>query len=507
MAVPLNDDTNAQAAEEATKPVVPVWLSEAAEAEAAEEAKRKNRNFAIVIGVALVALVISYALGVHHYTTHFVPGTTVGNIDASDLSIEELATAIDDEIGTFSTRVSGDGLDFAVTASDVSLSVDGKTLAADAHGETNPYAWPMGFWSHQVIEPEVGVTFNEDQLKERVASVVETFNESAEAPTDATPVYDAEQELYVMQPSALGTQVDADAVSAEVIKSVSALKPKTTIGEAQLARADILDDNESLAAVIEEANKIVSLHVPLQLDGTTLITVGPELISQWMSFYQDDSGMHVYIDQNAIHQWSYDNLNSIVNGENETRTWEVNSWDVATELQPRLASADGSAMEIPTITISTRPDESEGHETRGRHIDVNLSTQYARLYDTDGKTVLWRSYFVSGNEAMGHSTPTGEFEINNMEQGVVLTGLNDGVVLEEGQEPGPEDYYNSYVDYWMCFLGTEYGLHDATWRYDEEFGGDTYLWNGSHGCINLPHDAAGELYSLIHVGEKVYIHY
>lgn len=73
MAVPLNDDTNAQAAEEATKPVVPVWLSEAAEAEAAEEAKRKNRNFAIVIGVALVALVISYALGVHHYTTHFVP--------------------------------------------------------------------------------------------------------------------------------------------------------------------------------------------------------------------------------------------------------------------------------------------------------------------------------------------------------------------------------------------------------------------------------------------------
>jgi len=59
----------------------------------------------------------------------------------------------------------------------------------------------------------------------------------------------------------------------------------------------------------------------------------------------------------------------------------------------------------------------------------------------------------------------------------------------------------------MCWLGTEYGFHDATWRSDEEFGGDTYLWNGSHGCINLPYSAAEELYGLVHVGDKVHIHY
>ena len=94
-----------------------------------------------------------------------------------------------------------------------------------------------------------------------------------------------------------------------------------------------------------------------------------------------------------------------------------------------------------------------------------------------------------------------------METGVVLSGLNDGVVLEEGEEPKPEDYYNSYVNYWMCFIGNDYGLHDATWRWDSEFGGDTYTYNGSHGCINLPYEQAEQLYNLVHVGDKVVVHW
>ena len=36
------------------------------------------------------------------------------------------------------------------------------------------------------------------------------------------------------------------------------------------------------------------------------------------------------------------------------------------------------------------------------------------------------------------------------------------------------------------------GLHDASWR--SEFGSDIYLYNGSHGCVNLPYDAAKIIY-------------
>ena len=503
----FNTETNDSAAGSKTHPVVPVWLGQASAADGQAQGPRKGKAFGIAVGAALAALAVSYALGVYHYQTHFLPGVTVGGVEASELTIAQVAQQVEDNINSFTTHVTGDGMDFTVTAEDAALTVNGKALAEDAHHETNPFAWPLKLWSHDEITVDAGVTYDPTKLHDHLVQVIEEFNQTAEAPTNATAVYDSEQGSYVLQPSALGTMVDAEAASEVIAKSVAALKPTATLTEDQLQRAQILDDNEGLLAAIDQANSIAALSVPLTLDGQTLITVGPDLITGWINITQDGETTSVSVDEDAIREWSYANLNSIVNGENETRVWEVNSWDVASELAPRLQNADGSAMEIPTITISTRPAESEGHESRGRHIDVNLSTQYARLYDSDGRTVLWRSYFVSGNESMGHSTPTGDYEINNMERDVVLTGLNDGVVLEEGEEPKPEDYYNSHVAYWMCWLGTEYGFHDATWRSDEEFGGDTYQWNGSHGCINLPYDSAAELYSLIHVGDKVHIHY
>lgn len=54
--------------------------------------------------------------------------------------------------------------------------------------------------------------------------------------------------------------------------------------------------------------------------------------------------------------------------------------------------------------------------------------------------------------------------------------------------------YQSHVNFWMPFNGG-IGLHDATWR--SKFGGDIYVTNGSHGCINLPKDKAEKIYDII----------
>ena len=54
--------------------------------------------------------------------------------------------------------------------------------------------------------------------------------------------------------------------------------------------------------------------------------------------------------------------------------------------------------------------------------------------------------------------------------------------------------YEQPVTYWMPFNGG-IGFHDADWQ--PYFGGDRYLTGGSHGCINLPPENAGQLYSLI----------
>ena len=45
------------------------------------------------------------------------------------------------------------------------------------------------------------------------------------------------------------------------------------------------------------------------------------------------------------------------------------------------------------------------------------------------------------------------------------------------------------------------GLHDSNWR--STFGGDIYKTNGSHGCINLPTDAAKLIYETVEIGYPV----
>ncbi|MBR3339758.1 MAG: L,D-transpeptidase [Lachnospiraceae bacterium] len=56
---------------------------------------------------------------------------------------------------------------------------------------------------------------------------------------------------------------------------------------------------------------------------------------------------------------------------------------------------------------------------------------------------------------------------------------------------------------WAPFNGGQ-GLHDAPWRSD--FGGDIYLSNGSHGCVNIPPENMEAIYNAIDIGTAVVIY-
>ena len=94
------------------------------------------------------------------------------------------------------------------------------------------------------------------------------------------------------------------------------------------------------------------------------------------------------------------------------------------------------------------------------------------------------SDFVSGDVKKNYTTPPGIFGLTYKQRDAVLRG--------EG--------YASPVDFWMPFNGG-IGFHDATWR--SSFGGTIYKTNGSHGCINMPYDAAKKLYDYVYTNVPV----
>ena len=118
-------------------------------------------------------------------------------------------------------------------------------------------------------------------------------------------------------------------------------------------------------------------------------------------------------------------------------------------------------------------------------VEISLDNQYMWYY-VDGK-LLVETPVVTGNIAAGDDTRRGCFRIASMTTDTYLVGPT----------------WNDHVEYWMPF-DDQIGLHDSSWR--TEYGGDIYLTDGSHGCVNTPLDAIATIYNNITVGTLVVVY-
>lgn len=120
------------------------------------------------------------------------------------------------------------------------------------------------------------------------------------------------------------------------------------------------------------------------------------------------------------------------------------------------------------------------------YIEINMTKQKLWFYQAGNVEI--ETPIVTGNMMRRRATPEGVYYVYSKQKNRILRG------------PG----YASHVNYWMPVKGGV-GIHDALWR--DEFGGEIYKKEGSHGCINLPLEAAEELYGMIEVGVPVVMYY
>lgn len=121
---------------------------------------------------------------------------------------------------------------------------------------------------------------------------------------------------------------------------------------------------------------------------------------------------------------------------------------------------------------------------KNTYIRVSISNQQLEYYD-HGKLAL-SSPVVTG---YGGDTPYGTYSILHKTTNARLVAADNS--------------YDTRVNYWMAFIGSSHGFHDATWRHS--FGGNIYTYDPSHGCVNMPYDQIEALYYMADVGTPVYI--
>ena len=157
--------------------------------------------------------------------------------------------------------------------------------------------------------------------------------------------------------------------------------------------------------------------------------------------------------------------------------WKINTEETKKALKEALLSENSTEkLKVVYDIKGQRPADNEFSNT---YVEISLANQKIWMYQ-DGVLLVYDDVTTGDITDPACASHTGVFKLKNKKPDATLKG------------PTWEDF----VYYWMSFDGLN-GMHDATWRTDEEFGGDNRNGNGSHGCTNLRLSTAAIVYNNI----------
>lgn len=307
---------------------------------------------------------------------------------------------------------------------------------------------------------------------------------------------------FQIYPEICGNELQTDVITQQLSAQLSALTVDTS-GPANLrfeltdydcyllpdvTVADSLFDFEGM---LEESLRHMNVHVSFHgkteslgfEDLSKLLTVSAsgdililedalqELVSGWGAKYKK-GGVPYRFDSYAAGVREIDFL---------TVDYDVNEQALYEQLSEQLVLLKNIELEAPWYCWR----EGAAFGLTDTYVEVDITNQIM-TYVKSGEIVLTTDV-VTGN-TWGFPTPTGLYQIENKDTDCWLSG---------------EDY-NVHVDYWVGFIGHTYGVHDAQWR--TKFGGDNYVMNGSHGCVNTPYDAMMKFYETIEIGVPILVY-
>ncbi len=156
-------------------------------------------------------------------------------------------------------------------------------------------------------------------------------------------------------------------------------------------------------------------------------------------------------------------------------------------LQPFSKSDSSSAAPAPTPTLESK---SEAVEKQNSRVVVSLSERRVQVYQ--GSQLL-DSYAIAVAKP-GWETPTGTFQVSDMEQNPTWVHPITGIAVPPGND-------NPLGAAWIGFLSNdegEIGFHGTN---QEELIGEAV----SHGCLRMRNEDVKALYARIGMGTTVIV--
>ena len=476
-----------------------------AEEPVAEEPKKKSKKGLIItlsiVGALLIGIAAAY-LGISsYYKDKFVMGTNVNGVDCSEKTLAEVEAMLQKQVEEYALTIQlANGGKEVLEGTDMGIKYGGYKQLKEAFNEQNAYLWPKALFEETNIKAEIVFEYDQEKLNTLIAGLECVKPENQVAPVSATVVY--KDGTFVIQDEVYGTQLDLTKVNEAIHASVNAMEQEVDLEENGCYVQPVFKkDSAEVISAQTELNKYISASITYSLDNIEVVVDKDEIVA-WVSV---DANMTPVIDAAKVKAFT-DTLGKKYNTANRggvitTPTGKQANVAVAgygrqvgsQEDCNQLISEIKEGKTVTRSPIISRQATPEGQFAWGNtYVEVDITEQHM-WYVVNGQ-VAFETDVVTGKKGK-NDTPTGTYTILEKIKGKYLRGR-----LVNGKPS-----YITWVNYWMRVTWSGIGFHDAGWQ--PTFGGDRYVNNGSHGCINMPPAKAKEFYGMLSVGCPVVIHY
>ena len=477
------------------------------------EDKIKGRKIGWILTVVLcmsfvVFAVVFYISKMNFYKEHFMPGTVINGVDCRELDIVAVAEILEQDAKNYTITIlgkdeKGNAAELGiVTAEEMELALTDKMAAAkELLVQQNPVKWllyKMGK-EQQNLQVVHAITYNEEALEKCIMSLEAFSEENMIAPEDAY-ISEYKEELAGCEivPEVMGTQLDVEAAVSCIKAMIYGGAEKVDLVEQDCYKKPVITStDEALVAKWETLNRWLGTQITYDWNANEVVVDG-SIIQEWILTANDGT---ISIDKEAVKDFVEENASKYdTYGKSRRFTttlgvelilgtggfgWKTDKKAVENELLAYIE--DGTVTKAEPVYSNTAPRKGM-NDIGNSYVEADLSNQHLYLYYKG--ELVFETDFVSGtmNSTPDCVSPAGVFDITYKTSNATLRGGD----------------YEQFVYYWMPFFGN-YGMHDATWRW--QFGGNIFMTDGSHGCLNLPLDAAATIYSYMYEGYPVICYY
>ena len=463
--------------------------------------KKKNKIMKIVVMLIVMILVMSccvYAGISYYYSYHFFLGTTINGIDSSNKTAYEVEQEIAGKKDNYVIQVSARMQEpQTITGKDIDYQYVSSGEILQLLKTQKPWEWIRGFFETKNYMVQEETVFSREKLEKQVSSLNCAQKENQIAPENAYVSFVNSE--FTIVPETEGNELNTKEAYQMICRAIDNDAAEVDLESDPKAykKADVTKESSELQNMVNTYKNLTKANITYTF-GDETVTLDGNTIKNWLQF--DEKGQ-LLPDDGAFRQHVVDYVAQLaadhdtVGTERQFQTtsgrtvyvygsaygWKIDQDKEAAQLMQEIQSGTQTTREP---VYSMRANAHGINDLGDTYIEVDLTEQYMWYYQNGN--IIFQSEIVSGLPGdPDRKTPPGIFTLNSKSSPSVLRGEMTANGTYSYEQP---------VTYWMPFNGG-IGFHDADWQ--PYFGGDRYLTGGSHGCINLPPENAGQLYSLI----------